>query len=127
MMIRDKAIQRFAWFFALLLLLFLFATGKGLAERPVADDSLVRTSDVRIDYKTSGTIMVKERHFQVTSATMILDEKGDALPFSLLMVPCEAELQYQLRMDQDPECLKIVVKRLVTRSEIFRTTSSLER
>jgi hypothetical protein len=126
-MIRDKAIQRFAWFFVLLLLLFLFASGKGFAEKSVTDTSLVRTSSVRIDCKNRNTITVGERHFEVTRDTLIKDAQNQEISFTLLSVPCEAEIQYELRMDRDPLCLSINIKRQLSTSEKLRSTSVLER
>ncbi|NVL92102.1 MAG: hypothetical protein HWN71_03595, partial [Desulfobacterales bacterium] len=66
---------------------------------------------VKIDGKTNTAIIVKERHFSVTELTTILDVKGKKIQLDDLPIPCKAKIRYRLRMDQDPEALKVVVKK----------------
>jgi len=67
---------------------------------------------VRIDGKTANSIIVSERHFRVTERTSILDPRGLRIPLDALPIPCEAELHYRLRMDEDPLLLKVLIQKI---------------
>jgi len=65
-----------------------------------------------IQGKGEDAVFAGERRFVVTDKTIILDISGQAVDLSELIVPCEAEIKYRLEpSEQDPECLKITVKR----------------
>ncbi len=76
---------------------------------------LVRSGSMTIEGKSDDAVIVSERHFVVTEATTILDINGNRIRLSDLPIPCEGEIQYQLRMDQDPLCLKIILTTQNTR------------
>ena len=75
--------------------------------------SIIRSGTVTINGKTADAILVSERRFMVTESTTILTVKGRKIQLSALPVPCKAEIEYQLRMDEHPVTLKIRVKRLL--------------
>ncbi len=92
------------------ILFFLVSTPvTGFAKSP--PKGLIRAGLVKIDGKTSTAIIVKERHFSVTELTTILGVKGKKIQLDDLPIPCKARIRYRLRMDQDPEVLKVVVKK----------------
>ena len=113
---RDQYTRRvFLWLALLVLLLvLLFNPAVGFGE--TAQEGLVRTGIVEIHGKTSNTIIVGERHFLVSQSTTIRDINGKEIPLIDLRVPCEAELQYRLIVDKDPESLQVTVKRLFPHS-----------
>ena len=73
----------------------------------------VRSGSMTIEGKSNNAIVVGERHFIVAESTTILDLSEKKIQLSDLPVPCEARIEYQLRMDQDPLCLRIIVERLL--------------
>lgn len=77
---------------------------------------LVRSGSAKIEGKTSDSIIAAERHFIVTESTTILDVNGKEIRLIDLPIPCEAEIEYRLRMDEDPVTLKIVIKRVLSGS-----------
>jgi hypothetical protein len=98
------------WILLLGLLYLLFSPLRVNSEGP-PDNFMTNTSVMRIDGKTSDSVIVSERHFMVRPSTIILGPHGREVPFVLLRLPCEAEITYRLRMDENPECLKIKFKR----------------
>jgi hypothetical protein len=97
------------------ILFFLVSTPvTGFAKSPPG--GLIRSELVKIDGKTNTTIILKERHFSVTESTTILDVKGKKIQLDDLPIPCKANIRYRLRMDQDPEALKVVVEKTFQRS-----------
>jgi hypothetical protein len=103
--------------FLLLLPLSIAMPGIGFSES--VPSGLVRTGLVNITGKTDRAIIVSERHFLVTQKTTILDIYGKQIDLSHLPIPCQADVKYVLRMDQDPVSIKIVVK------EIFPNSSTV--
>lgn len=117
---RSQCIQPVVLWVALLLV---FSLSKPIIGSP---EGLVRSGSVKIEGKTSDSIILAERHFIVTEATTILDVNGKKIQLTNLPVPCEAEIQYRLRMDQDPVTLKIVIKRVLPGSSTMWSTSTSE-
>lgn len=92
------------------ILFFLVSTPvTGFAKSP--PKGLIKSELVKIDGKTNTALIVKECHFSVTESTTILDVKGKKIQLDDLPIPCKANIRYRLRMDQDPEALKVVVKK----------------
>jgi hypothetical protein len=92
------------------ILFFLVSTPvTGFAKSP--PKGLIRSGLVKTDGKANTALIVKERHFSVTESTTILDNKGKKIQLDNLPIPCKAKTRYRLRMDQDPEALKVVVKK----------------
>jgi hypothetical protein len=71
---------------------------------------LVRSASVTIQGKSNDAVIASERHFIVTESTTILDANGNKIALSELPIPCNGEIEYQLRMDEDPLCLRIMLK-----------------
>lgn len=65
----------------------------------------------QIHLKTDAAVVVGEMSYSVTKKTYIFDQRGKEIRFDELPTPCEAVIKYQLRMDQDPICLEIRVKK----------------
>ncbi|UCF73949.1 MAG: hypothetical protein JSW35_05790, partial [Deltaproteobacteria bacterium] len=100
--------------FVPLLLLLVSNPGIGFAKSPSKD--FIRSRLVRIDGKTNSALILKERHFTVTESTTMVAVNGKKIQLSDLPVPCEAEVTYRLSMDQDPEALKVMVKKVFPHS-----------
>jgi hypothetical protein len=114
----DQCLRRiFLWLGLLILLLvLLFNPAVGFGE--TSSSGIVRSGLVEIRGKTSNTLVVGERHFLVAQSTSILDINGKEIPLIDLRVPCEAEMEYRLTMDQDPVALRVVVKRFLPHSSM---------
>ena len=78
-----------------------------------AKKNLDRSAKLTISGKTADAILIGERHFTVTEATVITDMKEKKIRLSDLAVPCNAQIEYRLIMDEDPLALKITVKKLL--------------
>ena len=108
---KGQAIARIAcWFIALLFVIIAYPD-TGLSEP--AQKSLDRSAKLTISGKTADAVLIGERHFTVTEATVITDMKGKKIRLGDLAVPCEAVIEYRLIMDEDPLALKITVKKLL--------------
>jgi hypothetical protein len=82
-----------------------------LAETP--GDQRTISETVIIESKGDGGITIAERRYVVLKSTVILDISGKTIPLCDLKVPSEALVEYRLRKDQDPVCVKIENKRLL--------------
>jgi hypothetical protein len=91
-----------------------------------AQKSLDRSAKLTISGKTADAILIGERHFAVTKATVIIDMKEKEIRLSDLAVPCEAEIEYRLIMDEDPLALKITVKKLLEGASAIWSASGSE-
>jgi hypothetical protein len=80
-------------------------------ETPVDQTTISET--VTIDSKGDGGIIIAERRYAVLKTTTILDISGKTIPLCDLRVPSEALVEYRLRNDQDPVCVRIENKRLL--------------
>jgi hypothetical protein len=69
----------------------------------------VRSASVTIQGKINDAVIAGERHFIVTASTIILDANGNKIALSELPIPCNGEIEYQLRMDEEPICLRIIL------------------
>lgn len=97
--------------YALLACFFLQGCSAILAETPVDQTTISET--VTIESKSDGGIVIAERRYAVLKSTVILDISGKTIPLCDLRVPSEAAVEYRLRKDQDPVCVKIENKRLL--------------
>lgn len=104
---------RYAFLFAMIVLFMMvpFCFGGDQSADAVS-------SSVVIESKGDGGIMIGGKKIIVTEATRIFDLLGKAIPICDLPVPVEAMVEYISGGDQDPECLKIEVTRLLENSEI---------
>ncbi len=82
-----------------------------LAETP--EDQTTVSETVTIESKGDGGIIIAERRYAVMESTTILDMSGKVISLCDLKVPSEAVVEYRLREDQDPVCVKIENKRLL--------------
>ena len=82
-----------------------------LAETP--EDQTTVSETVTIESKGDGGIVIAERRYAVMESTTILDMSGKVISLCDLKVPSEALVEYRLREDQDPVCIKIENKRLL--------------
>jgi len=82
-----------------------------LAETP--ENQTIVSETVTIESKGDGGIIIAERRYEVKESTTILDVSGKAISLCDLRVPSEALVEYRLRKDQDPVCVKIDNKRLL--------------
>ncbi len=108
---RAQCIQPVVLWVVFLMLLFMSKPVIGFAQR--SPMGLIRSGSMKIEGKTSGSIIAAERHFIVTESTTILDVDGKEIQLSDLPIPCEAKIEYRLIMDQDPVILKIIIKRVL--------------
>ena len=92
---------------------FIMTAHPGAVFPKSAPQSLDRLATVTISGKTADAVLVFERHFVITESTIIVNVKGKKIQLSDLAVPCNAEIEYRLRMDEDPLALKITVKKLL--------------
>ena len=99
----------------LMVVLLVFFSLQGLsvclAETP--GDQITVSETVTIESKGDGGIVIAERRYVVMKSTTILDMSGKAISLCDLRVPSEALVEYRLRKDQDPVCIKIENKRLL--------------
>jgi hypothetical protein len=93
------------------LLIFLLLPATGISKSP--PKGFIRSALVMIEGKTGDSVLVGERRFLVTKATTIVTVKGKKIQLSALPIPCKAEIEYLLRMDEDPLTLKIRIKRVL--------------
>jgi hypothetical protein len=110
---KDQLICRIAFCLIIPLFVIIAYHGTGFPEPEPAQKSLDRSAALTIGGKTADYILIGERHFTVTEATVIIDVKGKKIRLTDLAVPCEAEVEYRLIMDEDPLALKITVKKLL--------------
>jgi hypothetical protein len=108
---KGQLICRIAFWFVIAMFVIIAYPDTGLSEP--AQKSLDRSAKLTISGKTDDAILIGERHFAVTETTVIIDMKGKKIRLSDLAVPCEAEIEYRLIMDEDPCTLKITVKKLL--------------
>ena len=80
------------------------------------ENGMLRTGYVRIDAKDTSSVTIGERQFRVTGSTLILDRHGKQIPLIDLAIPCEANLQYRIRMDKDPVIERLAVVKLFPHS-----------
>lgn len=95
---------------AIVMVLSLAIADNVLAERPSSPARLIRSGSMTIEGKSDDAIISGERRFVVGESTTILDAYGKRIGLADLSVPVKAEVQYELKMDQDPLCLRIVIK-----------------
>ena len=81
-----------------------------LAASPEAQNVLSKA--VTIETKDGKAIMIAGQRHEVTESTIILDLNGQGLSLCDLPVPCEAEVDYRLRKNQDPICVSIKIRRV---------------
>ena len=98
------------WF---ILAMFFVNAHPGVVFSKSQPQSLDRSAKLTISGKTADVIIIGERHFAVTETTVIIDMKGKKIRLSDLAVPCDAQIEYRLIMDEDPLALKITVKKLL--------------
>ena len=94
-----------------LILLMFFSLLQPISSAIGSSHAVTRSAVMTIMGKTSDAIVISERSFIVSKTTAIFDESGKQIGLNDLAVPCLAVVEYQLRMDQDPLCLKILVKK----------------
>lgn len=109
---RDHCIQAIVLWVVFLVLFLLSRPVIGFAENPPPLD-LIRSGSMKIEGKTNTAIIVGERHFIVTESTTILNVNEKKIHLIDLPIPCKATIEYQLRMDQDPLTLKILIKQVL--------------
>ena len=92
---------------------FFFLQGcSGILSKPPVDQTTI-SETVIIESKGDGGIVIAERRYAVTKSTTILDVSGETIPLCDLRVPSEAVVEYRLRKNQDPVCVRIENKRLL--------------
>ena len=112
--VRADCLRAFLFCLVSLLPFFMSEPVIGFAKSPPT--ALTRSGSVKIDGKTRNAIIIIERHFTVTESTTILDIHGKKIQLDDLPTPCKARIRFRLRMDQDPETLKVVVKEVFPHS-----------
>ena len=108
---KGQVICGIAFWFIIAMFVMIAYPGTGFPEP--AQKSLDRSATLTISGKTADVILIGERHFAVTETTVIIDMKGKNIRLSDLAVPCDAEIEYRLIMDENPLALKITVKKLL--------------
>ena len=93
----------------LLGVIFLIAfllSGHAIALEDNLEKGITRSGTVTIVGKTRDSIIVKERHFRLIRSTTLWGVDQKEIRIYNLPIPCEAEIRYLLRMDQDPLLLE---------------------
>ena len=93
----------------LLGVIFLIAfllSGHAIALEKNLEKGITRSGTVTIVGKTRDSIIVKERHFRLIRSTTLWGVDQKEIRIYNLPIPCEAEIRYLLRMDQDPLLLE---------------------
>ena len=98
--------------FSGLVFLMLFSLLQPVSSVVAGSHAITRSAVVTIMGKTTDAVTISERDFMVSGETVILNEMGEKIDLNDLAVPCTAEVEYQLRMDKSPLCLRIYVKKL---------------
>ena len=107
----DHVICRIVFWF--IIPIFVITAHPGTVFPKSAPQSLDRLATVTISGKTADAVLVSERPFTIIESTIIVNVKGKKIQLSDLAVPCNAEIEYRLRMDENPLALKITVKKLL--------------
>jgi len=76
-------------------------------------DALIYSGTFKILAKGKDAVVVNEQNFIITEKTVIRDMFESVIGLEQLFIPCEAEITYQIRPDQNPICIEIKVKRLL--------------
>jgi hypothetical protein len=121
---KGQLISRIAFCFIVPIFLIIAYPDTGFSEP--AQKSLDRSAKLTVSGKTADAIIIGERHFAVTETTVIIDMKGKKIRLSDLAVPCNAQIEYRLIMDEDPLALKITVKKLLEGSTTRWSASGSE-
>ncbi|MBW2016742.1 MAG: hypothetical protein JRH13_05740 [Deltaproteobacteria bacterium] len=96
-------------FFPLIVICLVFAaSGTALSEDPGEEiqGDTGNTATVRIDSKTTDNLLTDRGIFRVDEMTVFYDEDGKKMSFSLLPVPCKAEISYESGLG-DPEARSV--------------------
>ena len=90
-------------------IIFLIAfllSGHAIALEENLEKGITRSGTVTIVGKTADSIIVKERHFRLIKSTTLWGVDQKKIRIYNLPIPCEAEIRYLLRMDQEPLLLE---------------------
>jgi hypothetical protein len=93
-----------------ILVVFLVAMSIPMSSQSPAFAGRLKSATMTVEAKTDDAIVSRERHFVVNESTVILDASGRGIELADIPVPSKVEVEYELIMDQDPLCLKIVVE-----------------
>jgi len=99
-----------AWLALSMFLVYAIVPGDLFAQSASASTGLVRSATMSIEGKTTDAVISGERRFVVTESTTIIDAYGTRITLDDLSLPAEAEVRYELIMDQDPKVIRIVLK-----------------
>jgi len=97
-------------------IIFLIAfllSGHAIALEENLEKGITRSGTVTIVGKTADSIIVKERHFRLIRSTTLWGVDQKKIRIYNLPIPCEAEIIYLLRMDQDPLLLEARLKNIL--------------
>ena len=97
--------------YVLLTFVSLQALSVCLAETP--KDQTILSEIVTIKSKGDGGIIIAGQWYAVKESTTILDVSGKKITLCDLRVPSEAVVEYRLRENKEPVCVKIENKRLL--------------
>lgn len=107
----NKSVYRYVG-----LLLFFSLAVALVAQSAFAQQGVTRTDVLMLEGKTDQTVISGERHYAVYSDTLIRNEEGEAISLARLLIPCKAEVTYELRQDEQPRALQIRVQETFIRS-----------
>ena len=82
-------------------------SGHAIASEKDMEKGIPRSRTLTIVGKTRDSIIVGERYFKLTSSTRFWGVDKKEIQIYSLPIPCEAEIRYLLRMDQDPVTLEV--------------------
>ena len=88
--------------------------GHAIALEDNLEKGITRSGTVTIVGKTRDSIIVKERHFRLIRSTTLWGVDQKKIQIYNLPIPCEAEIRYLLRMDQDPLLLEAQLTNILT-------------
>ena len=98
------------WFALAVLFVCIVVPGGLYAQSISPPAGLVRSATITIEGKTTDAVISGERRFAVSESTAIIDAYGTRITLQDLSLPVEAQVRYELIMDQDPKALRIVLK-----------------
>lgn len=98
------------------LLLFVSLAVVLVAQSAFAQQGITPTDVLMLNGKTDQSVISAEKHYAVFTDTLIRNEEGETISLARLLIPCKAEVTYELRQDEQPRVLQIRVKETFIRS-----------
>lgn len=98
-----------------------------LAGSGFAQQGVTRTKTLKLDIKSKQAVFSRERKLTIFEDTLIKNEEEEPISLAKLPVPCKAKVTYELRQDEDPRVLRILVQKTFIGSTTDWSASDQER